>query len=376
MKADRRLVVFLLEVLMMGTAACSILPIEWGQDLASEDQIARGVAATLTKQAFQENIQASQQTGEAQVLPSDTPEPPPSLTPANTFTQTVEPSLTPTSLPQHVLLPGSPTSRNTFVMDLITVDLAKDQTAVGDNYAWSRMERPYTAETMEYLDFLDIWRADMQVKDPWVYITFVLVGGLPQDGDYRYAVELAIEHGGRGEYLVSASLPPEDEWTTDVVWVLEDADGDVGGLFPLYEDTTDPEQNGYETEIFHAGKGEDPDLAWVRRDPDHNNQLQLAFKRELIGLSGFLWNPWTDGGIKDPSLFDFNDHFAFEEAGSLNKGNYRYPVKAVAQVDSTCCVWYGFTPTGDEPGLCTTGETVRDDQPDMGYCLAKLSAAG
>ncbi|MDZ7845158.1 MAG: hypothetical protein U5K99_10210 [Anaerolineales bacterium] len=335
-----------------------------------------GVAATLTKQAFQDSIQAAQQTGEAQALPSDTPEPPPSLTPAPTFTQTVEPSLTPTSPPQHVLLPGSPTGRNTFVLDLITVDLAKDQTAVGDNYAWSRMERPYTAETMEYLDFLDIWRADMQVKDPWVYVTFVLVGDLPQDGDYRYAVELDIDHEGRGEYLVMASLPPDDAWTTDDVWVLEDADGDVGGFFPLYEDTLDPEQNGYEREIFHAGKGEDPDLAWVRRDPDHTNQLQLAFKRELIGLSGLLWNPWTDGGIKDPGLFDFNDHFTFEEAGSPNKGNYRYPVKAVAQVDSTCRVWYGFIPTGEEPGLCTTGETARDDDPDQGYCVAKLSAAG
>ena len=362
-------------LLAVGLAAggCSLL--EAGSDPAQEEAVARGVAATLTKEAFRNQVESARATEAARPDPTDTPAPTATSEPTALPTATQVPSLTPTPEPVHVMIPGRPSSRNTFVTDLITVDLAKDQTAVGDNYAWSRMERPYTAETMEYLDFLDIMRVDLQVREPWVYLTFILIGDLPEEGDYRYAVELDTDHEGRGETLVMAALPPEGAWTTEGVLVMADADGDIGGLFPLYEDAPDPDQNGYETELFNSGRGDDPDLAWVRRDPEHSNQLQIAFKRSLLGQRGVLWSAWTDGGLKDPALFDFNDHFTFEEAGSPNKGNYRYPVKAVAQIDSTCRSWYGYIPSGEEPGLCTTGESA-DDDPELGYCVAKLSAAG
>jgi len=356
-------------------AACSLLPA--GEQISEEEKIAAGVAATLTREAFNQQVQSGQQTAEAEAAATDTPAPteppPPTFTFTPEPTQTPVPTITHTPEPEHVMIPVGPTGRTTFVMDLLTVGEAEKKNAVGDNYAWSLLERPYTAETMEYRDYLDIMRVDMQVKDDFVYITFVVIGDLPEDGDIRYAVELDVDHEGRGETLVMASLPPDTEWTTDGVWVMADRDGDIGGLFPLYEEEPDPEQNGYETELFYAGRGEDPDLAWVRRHPEEANQIQLAFKRVLLGQQGVLWSAWADEGMRDPGMFDFNDHFSFEQAGSPNTGNYRYPVKAVALVDSTCRMWYGFIPTGEEPGLCTVGDSSEKDEPGMGYCVANQS---
>lgn len=334
-----------------------------------EDQVQAVVAATLTKEAFLESIDIARETAAFENQLSQTPPGAP--------TETNNPTPTPTSTPEpvHLTLPGSPLTLHTYISDIVTVDLAQDKTALGDNYAWSRLERPYTANQMEYRNYLDIYQVNLTVDEPWVYITFVLIGKLPSEGDIRYAVELDLDHDGRGDFLVMASLPLDSSWTTDNVWVLTDADNDIGGLYPLYVEDTAQDQNGYEKEIFANGEGEDRDLAWVRRDPDYRNQLQLAFKESLTGALGFLWSAWTDEGIKDPSLFDFNDHISYEEAGSPNKGNYRYPVKAVALVDSTCRSWYGFLPTGNEPGLCFTGELVQD-LPGYGFCEANAKQSG
>ena len=333
-----------------------------------ENLVKAGVAATLTKQAFASSVDAVRLTETAANLPTSTPNFTETPTAAPTFTHSPEPA--------HYIIPGAPSVRNTFVTDLITVDLAKEKTAVGDNYSWSRMERPYTPETMEYRGDLDIMRVDFQVAEPWVYLTFILVEDLPLEGESRYAVELDNDHDGRGDLLVTVPVPASAEWTTDGVQVFADEDEDIGGLFPLYEDTSDPDQNGYETRVFPEGTSEDPDLAWVRRDPEEDSQLQMAFKKELIGQSGLLWSAWTNGGLMDPSLYDFNDHYTFEEAGSPNKGNYRYPVKAVALVDSTCRSWYGYIPAGTEPGLCYTNQQPQKDQPGLGYCVATYSPQG
>jgi len=336
---------------------------------AFDNQVQAGVAATLTKEAFVRSVDSARQTAAVKKLPTETtePSPPPPLT--------ITPSLTPTPEPIHVMLPGSPIYIHTYVKDLVTVDLAKSKTALDDNYAWSRFERPYTARKMEYRDYLDIYRVNLRVTDPWVYFTFILIGKLPSEGDIRYSIELDLDHEGSGEILVMAKIPPETKWTTDGVWVLEDEDGDIGGLFPLYMEEPDKKQNGYEREIFSNGQGEDRDLAWVRRDPDNRNQIQIAIKDSLIGTQGFLWSAWADEGLRDPSLFDINDHFTFEEAGSPNKDNYRYPVKAVALIDSTCRSWYGYIPSGIEPGLCFAEELLRPSLPGYGWCKASATSS-
>jgi len=337
---------------------------------AFDNQVQAGVAATLTKEAFVRSVDSARQTEAVKNLPTETTEPTPSPS------LTITPRLTPTPEPVHVMLPGSPIYIHTFVKDLVTVDLAKDKTALDDNYAWSRFERPYTARKMEYRDYLDIYRVNLRVTDPWVYFTFILIGNLPEEGDIRYSIELDLDHEGSGEFLVMVKIPPDTQWTTDGVWVLEDEDDDIGGLFPLYLETPGEKQNGYEREIFANGLGEDRDLAWVRRDPNNRSQIQIAIKDSLIGTQGFLWSAWADEGLRDPSLFDINDHFTFEEAGSPNKDNYRYPVKAVALIDSTCRSWYGYIPSGTEPGLCFAEELLRPSSPGYGWCKASATSSG
>lgn len=344
-----------------------------------EEDVEGRVAATLTRMASIRKVTAARATS-AQDLPSQTPQP--SQTPAPTLPDTPTPSLTTTPTPSltpqpaHLITPGSPTTRNTYISDLITVDYADQKTAVGDTYAWSRLERPYTAQDMAYQGWLDIMRVDLRVRDPWTYVTFVLIEALPESGDIRYAVELDTDHEGRGELLIMAALPSQTNWTTEGVRVMSDADGDVGGLFPLYEDAPDPDQNGYEQVLFSDGEGSDPDLAWVRRVPGQANQIQLAFKRKLLGTNGVFWSGWADAGLKDPGLFDVNDHFTFEEAGSPNKGNYRYPLKSVARIDSTCRGFYDFIPVGNEPGMCYIQEQYDPESPGLGYCIAADFGSG
>jgi hypothetical protein len=109
---------------------------------AFDNQVQAGVAATLTKEAFVRSVDSARQTEAVKKLPTETTEPTPSPS------LTITPSFTPTPEPVHVMLPGSPIYIHTFVKDLVTVDLAKDKTALDDNYAWSRFERPYTARKM------------------------------------------------------------------------------------------------------------------------------------------------------------------------------------------------------------------------------------
>ena len=334
-----------------------------------EIQVQERIQATLTREAFIQSIDSARETETVKNLHTATVE----LTKTTLPTETLTLSPTPEHL--HKMIPRSPTNIHTYISDFVSVDSAKEKNAFGDSYAWSRLERPFTPKTMQYHNYLDIYQVNMQVTDPWIYITFVLIGKLPSEGDIRYAIELDVNHDGRGDYLVSAYLPVDEEWTTNGVQVLEDDDGDIGGLFPLYMEGPLQELNGYERILFKDGEGQDRDLAWVRRDPVKRNQLQIAFKDNLVGAIGFLWSAWTDEGLMDPAMYDFNDKFSFDEAGSPNKSNYRYPLKAVALVDSTCRSWYGFIPSGTEPGLCFSGDQVQE-LPGYGWCEASAKSTG
>jgi hypothetical protein len=327
-----------------------------------ERQVQEVVAATLTKEAFIQSIESARETEQIAELASATPENTelPSATPT--------PSQTPTPEPAPRLVPGSVPAVQMSISDLVTVDRAQEKTAVGDVFSWGRLERPYTPRTMVYKRYLDIYQANLAAQNSWIYITIVLIGNLPEEGEISYAVELDTDHDGRGDFLVLADLPPQGSWTTEGVSVHADGNDDIGGIFPAYEEQLEEPGDGFETVIFENGIGEDQDLAWVRRDPDNRNQIQIAFKNTLVGDLGFLWSIWADEGLRDPALYDFNDHFTFDEAGSPNKGNYRYPVKAVALIDSTCKGWYGYLPSGLEAGLCYTGDLALGNQSGYGWC--------
>ena len=341
----RLVITVLLIVIFSGiVASCS------GDDGAASNAVAEGVSATQTKRAWEAELESMRLTEAA-----------------------TEPSVTPEPVIVHITYPSFVEGSNTFVSDFSSLDYAPEKTTPGDYYQMNRMERPFTAGDMDYLGDLDITRVDLKYSPPWFYATFLLAGDLRESGDVYYGLEFDIDSDGRGDFLVWAVLPPGPDWTTDGVRVLEDRDNDIGGLYPLQMEDPNPAINGYELEIFNAGLGDDPDLAWIRRDPEAANHIQIAFKESFTGSEGFLWSAWADEGLINPGMFDYNDQISFTVAGSPYGESPDYPLKDVEKVDSTCRSWYGMTPVGDEPGLCTIKEDKPpgDNQPRMGFCPAK-----
>ncbi len=329
-----------------------------------DNQIQADIVSTITRQAFLQEVEDTRGTEKAQQATEEylalslTPHP----------TQTLLSTATPNEVFPD-MIPGAPYYLQTYVRDTLSVELADTKSTIGDDYAWSRFERPFSKDLMLYSGDLDIYQVNLEVRDEWVYITFLLAERLPVQGSAQYAIELDVDHNGRGDYLITAEIPPDNNWTTDGVSVYADDNKDVGGLFPLYMEEIDSFQDGYESVLVSDGSGTDPDLAWVRRDPKHQTRLQLAFKYSLTGPYGFLWSAWAFGREIDPAEFDINDHISFDDAGSPNKQNSRYPLKEVAMIDSTCRSWYGYVPAGDEPGLCYTGALALE-RPGYGWCKA------
>ena len=221
---------------------------------------------------------------------------------------------------------------------------------------------------MNYIPALDIQTFGLSQDATWYYFTFQLNGGDMNDPiNINYGIELDTNHDGIGDYLVWANPPYKTPWTTDTVRVYSDPNNDVGGASPERSDanatTSAPYPgDGYETVIFDKGQGQDPDLAWVRIEPTDATTVEFAVKRSLVG-NGFMWGVWADGGLKDPSKFNYNDRFTFKQAGSPVKGNSEYPIKAIYQVDNTCWAPYGFHATGYEPHLCPSNAPPSTKRP-------------
>jgi len=319
-----------------------------------DEAVQAGVAATLTKEAWLGGVESARKTaiaGENQSQENDDEEESSLILP--TFTP--QPSATPTLKPvlEHLQVPGKSKEKiDAYLTDFNSIDYGGDGYTYGDKFESNIFERPFTAEEMKYRAEIDIIRANLKASTIWIYVSIFLAVDLPEIGEMKYGLELDLDENGRGDYLIQCDLPLSTEWSVEGVQVYTDADGDVGGITPMFMDTPDPELNGYEVLVFDAGDGDDPDLAWVRRHPDETNSLQLAFKFDLIGPAGFLWSAWADGGLRAPGYFDYNDRFGSEIAGSPYPGSPLYPIKALYLVDSTCRSSYGFTPSGNEPGLC------------------------
>jgi hypothetical protein len=326
-----------------------------GGPLSMEEAVQAGVQATLTKEAWLEGVEAARKTAIASQDASG--EQASSGAPAATATPypTAEPTLTPTLKPAsaHQQVPGKPKERvDTYLVDYNSSTDAKEHVTYGDNYKHNILERPFTADAMDYWGSLDIIRVNLKVTDSWIYAIIFLAGDLPASGEMQYGLELDLDENGRGDFLVLSGVPTSTEWSVTGVKVYQDLDKDVGGKSPMYIDKPDPSLNGYETLVFDSGEGDDPDLVWVRRDPDEKTALQFAIKPDLIGNTGYMWSAWADAGLKAPDYRDYHDRFSEETAGSPYPGSPLYPIKNLVLYDSTCRSYFGFTPTGNEPGLC------------------------
>ncbi len=272
--------------------------------------------------------------------------------PGSAATETPQPTI------EHLVRPGEPGVANTWVTDTSTKGNAQARESGADLFHTNLFERPFTSQVMDYQAHIDLIRVNLNISDPWIYVTFNLEGPPPSDSTATYALELDLDGNGRGDWLISGQVPAGNEWTTDGARAYQDLNDDVGGPAPMSADPPNSSRDGYETVAFDEGIGTDPDAVWVRRDPGDPNNVQVAFKYGLIGYDdSFSFGGWADEGLKNPGAYDYNDFMTFDEAGSAFSTNSRYPIKELASVNSTCRWAYGFTPTTPIPGLCVIPAT-------------------
>ncbi len=315
--------------------------------------LAVALAACSTPAAPTETVLSETPVESPVIQASPTPEPSPTPIPA-------------TATITHVLSPGEPGGGLLNLTDVNASSSAPNGgVLLGDRYEAERFERPFDGPGMVYLSDLDLTYAEIARDDAWYYFTLSLAG-TSAEGDFEgsYAVELDLDLDGRGDFLVVVRAPTSTTWTTDDVQVYIDANDDVGGVTPLAADAPPASSDGFETMLFSSGSGDDPDLAWVRLGPVPELSIQIAFKQAMLGGDqSFLWGVWSFGGQFDAGLFDLNDRTTLEQAGSPVIGSTYYPIGDIAQVDNSCRMYYGFTPRGTEPGLCSVTGTVRNCSP-------------
>ena len=313
------------------------------------------------------NISVTPVAPETPVAPSAT-QPPPA--PTDIPTETPFPTATPI---QHQSIPGElPTERSGQVGDQDSSTTSDQKRAPGgDRFTFGRYERPFNAETMDvYFPQLDIQDTLTYQDDTWIYAVITLKGGDEnQQLSGRYGFEIDANIDGGGDWLILVENPSSTDWSTAGVQVWFDTNDDVGAKVTVNADDGAPGGNGYETMLFNANQGNDPDLAWARVSLDDQNTVQLAVKRSLLGGDdSFMAGMWAGTYLIDPSMFDLNDHFTHEQAGSaLVELEYFYPIKAIAEVDNSCRMAVGFQPTGSEPGSCPTAPPEREACPSQQY---------
>ena len=324
-----------------------------------------GIQPTADSTAGPTAGSASPETPELPEPPESAPAPTETIAaPTSTLTST----LTPTFTIVHLATPPGASGTTRYITDFDTKPYAPQKKAIGgDDYHANRWERPYTAETMEYLSDVDLKRVEMKIAAPWVYITFEFLDPRAEGiGRTMYGAEFDINKDHRGDYLIWGASPADGEWTTDGVEIWKDTNYDVGGALPQGSNAPWNDGDGYDKNLFASGVGADPDLAWIRQI-EGGKKVQLAFKYSALNNAAqFLWNGVADLGVRRPEWLDYNDHFTQPEAGSpLPVQTTLYPLKALWGVDNTCRDAYGFTPIGTEPGLCMyygsiSGTTFRD----------------
>jgi hypothetical protein len=333
-----RPVPLILAVVLLSIVALACGPLNLTTSTPDPDAVALAVQLTL---------QAQQASG---VVPTGAP--PTEMPPASEVAPPTEPPALPTPTVVHSLFPAAPAGTTSFMTDRSSAALAAERRSIADNFDVLLIERPFTANVMDYQGYLDINRAELSIGAPWIYVSIYLEAAPPAASTAAYGVEVDIDIDGRGDYLILGTSPASSDWSTNGVRILRDTNNDVGAAHPISADAPSG-GNGYDELVFDQGLGADPDAAWIRLDPASSTRVQIAFKYAAIGSPDeWMWGAWADEGLIKPEWFDYNDHFTIAEAGSPTSGSSTYPIKAVASVDNSCRWAVGFTPVGDEPGIC------------------------
>lgn len=278
------------------------------------------------------------------------------------------PTATSTPVITHIDYPVDSVDLGAIVYDVQSSDTAPEKRApYGDSYDIYRMERPFTQD-MTYIPDMDIASYNVMRTEDWVYVSIELIGTEPNNEiGIHYGVELDLDADGFGDYIVWTNPPYTSEWSTKGVQVYQDKNHDTGGLSAELSDAPFT-GDGYETKVFDSGIGDDPDLAWVRVYAGRQATVQFAFKKSLAG-STFMLGVLADTGLSDVSKMYYNDRFTEAEAGSPEKSEKYYPLKALYAFDNVCREAFGFHPTGFEPQLCPRDEpTPRPRATRVIYC--------
>lgn len=323
-------IILFFALLIIMTIACN---------LPSSTTAPTGTTAPMEVQPVDEQPEQPQATNEqpaeqpADEVPTDTQEP--------------------TSTLSHVSYPNQG-GASYWVIDPSNKNYGPEGRSIADAFTNNIMERELTAPDMAYKPYLDIIRADISITSPFIYVTIYIEQAPPQDTLAHFGVEFDGDLDGRGDWLVYGQVPNGTDWTVVGVSVYEDSNNDVGGPRPIYADGAVSGLDGYENMLFNQGYDTtDPDMAWIRRDPSNTDRVQIALKHSVIGSDDeFMWGAWTDEGPMEPGWFDYNDHFTEPQAGSPLSGSPDFPLNELYLVDNTCRWVYGFTPTGEEPGIC------------------------
>ncbi|MHB8806278.1 MAG: hypothetical protein ACYC59_01695 [Anaerolineaceae bacterium] len=242
----------------------------------------------------------------------------------------------------------------------------------GDNILNNLFERPFTMQEMDYQPDLNILTVSITSDDAFFYFIITLDGIDPLSGTLSgtYGIEFDRTQTGRGDLLVLVSNPAV-EWSMENVTAYVNPTASVGGTKPIVA------EEGYEgagySETVELGSDQ---VAWARIAPEDPYAVQIAVSRALLDNSEeFLWGAWADGGVKDPSLFDYDDHFGPSEAGSPIKGE-DYPVKAVYSLDNTCRLPYGLEDAFNIPGMCLSIPPKAENKTACVCIRWALSVAG
>lgn len=220
----------------------------------------------------------------------------------------------------------------------------------GDNFANNLYERPFTARDMVYQPDINILNVTIASDRNFIFFTIELEGVNPQTRALKgnYGIEFDRTKTGRGDLLVWVE-EPQRNWSMENVTVFTDPDHSVGGPTPMRGDEK-YDKLGYEKEEVLGGQR----VAFARIAPLTINQIQIAVSRALLdNASEFLWGAWADKGIRNPLLFDYNDHFGLSASGSPLKESADYPVKIIYNLDNTCRMPYGFSTVETIRGMCS-----------------------
>jgi hypothetical protein len=205
-----------------------------------------------------------------------------------------------------------------------------------------------------YLPYLDLTSAALSVEGDWIYVTLHLAQAPVSGSGAHYSVEFDTDLDGRPDLLVTGYPRGGAAWDSRGMRAYLDTDKNVGGNRPRLAEPPMPEWDGFEIDRENTATATPP-LIWLRLDPADSSAVQFAVSLWMLGApENFAWRGWAEGSVFNPGKYEYNDSYSLEAAGSPYPASAYYPSQALAGIDNTCVMTFGFELEGPMPGYCGT----------------------